>query len=387
MLLLVAIALSVATISAQQDSLNFPAPQYMLPIYDHYSENHLNAEAMGRGFTVMAYPGKVENAVNNPATLSGEKSYLYMELTIKPPVDEFNKEADRFYTSPIPFGMFGFSGRLYDKLLGAVSYNVPKSIYYDNFTVEIGQGADAVTRYPKYVLHQVTGTVSYPLGNWRLGLNLQNQLHAFEDITVFHTFERLDKVYYVARLQPGVFYKWNDLSCGAAFSLPTSTKMDIRYVEYDVTLPLKISAGANYEYTNNKFLAELEWEQFSEMSDRFDDRLTLKLGYEKRIRDITYRAGLNSVPGIFTGAYRLPLLETENIEQLHWWYAVPRGGYIDDTDELYLTAGFSYNFKGGKISFGLMQDVIGKVSTTQFAMSMGFDLETLKGRKFLLFDK
>ncbi len=387
LLLLLMLTLIAFSIHAQQDSLNFPAPQYMLPFYDHFSENHLNAEAMGRGFTVMAYPGRVENAVNNPATLSAAKSYVYMEVTIKPPIDEINQPDSMLFSSPIPFGMFGFSGKLYEKLLGAISYNVPKSLYYDNFSVDLMQGADVVTRYPSYHLHQITGTLAYPIRNFRLGLNLHNQFHSFNDIIVFQTFDRIDKTFYVLRIQPGILYQWNDLNLGLAVTLPVKTEMDVKYLNYDVTLPLKISGGASYQYTNNRFLAEAEWEQFSEMSSAFDDRLTLRLGYEKRIRDVIYRAGLTSVPAVYKGAYRLPVLETTNPEQLRWWQNVPRGGYIGDTSQLYLTAGFTYNFKGGRLTLGLMQDVLGKVPTTQFAMALGFDLETLKGRKFLIFDK
>jgi len=359
----------------------------MLPFYDHFSENHLNVEAMGRGFTTMAYKGKVENAVNNPATLSSVKSYLYMELTIKPPIEEINKPDSMMFSSPIPFGMIGLSGKIYNKLHGAISYNVPKSLYYDNFTVEIGQGADAVTRYPNYYLHQVTATLAGSVGKLNLGLNLHNQLHVFEDMVVFQTFDRIDRTFYVLRIQPGVLYQWENVNLGAAFMPAVKTSMDAKYVDYNVTLPMKISMGACVEYTNNKFLAEMDWEQFSKMSDRFNDRLTLKLGYEKRVRDVTYRIGLNSMPGVYKGAYKLPVLETTNQEQLHWWTDVPRGGYIDDTDQLYATAGFTYYFKGGKIALGLMRDLLDNVPVTQFAMSMGFNLETLKGRKFLIFDK
>ncbi|MFO7659491.1 MAG: hypothetical protein R6V77_01140 [Candidatus Cloacimonadaceae bacterium] len=265
--------------------------------------------------------------------------------------------------------------------------NVPKSLYYDNFTVNTMQGADTVTRNPSYHLHQITGTLAYPLGNLKLGLNLHNQFHSFQDIIVYQTFDRLDKTFYVLRVQPGAIYEWKDLNLGLAVTPPAKKEMDIKYANYDVTLPLKVSAGANYAYTNNKFLAEAEWEQFSAMSSSFDDRLTLRLGYEKRIRDVIYRAGLTSVPAVYQGAYKLPVLETTNQEQLLWWQNVSRGGYIEKTDQLYLTAGFTYHFKGGRLTLGLMQDVLGKVPTTQFAMALGFNLETLKGRKFLLFEK
>jgi hypothetical protein len=79
--------------------------------------------------------------------------------------------------------------------------------------------------------------------------------------------------------------------------------------------------------------------------------------------------------------------QTSNPEEVLWWQDVPRGGHIGKTDQLYATGGFTYNFKGGKLSMGLMRDVLGNVETTQLSMAMGFNLDTLKGRKFLIFDK
>ena len=75
--------------------LNFPAPQYMLPMYDNYTQNYLNCIAVGRGFTVMAAPGTIENAVNNPATLVSDNSFAYLEFIVKPPISEIALSAPR----------------------------------------------------------------------------------------------------------------------------------------------------------------------------------------------------------------------------------------------------------------------------------------------------
>lgn len=371
---------------AQQDSLDFPAPQYMLPFYDHFSQNHLNVDAMGRGFTTMAVLGKAENAVNNPAALSSDKSAMYMELTIKPPIEEINEPDSMMYSSPIPFGLIGLSGRIYKELYGAISYNVPKSLVYDNFSIEILQGNDVVTRYPTYYLHQVTATLAGNIGKLRLGLNIQNQFHQFNDIIVFQTFDRIDKTYYVSRIQPGILYQWDNLRVGAAFLPETTVKMDIRYTEYDVTLPMKISGGIKAEIIGSNISADVDWEQFSKMDSKFDDRLTLKAGIEKRVRNYTYRAGLISFPGVYQGPYRLPFYNSTEPDHQLWWNSIARGGIIGDTDQLYATIGLTYHFEGGKLSLGLMRDVLDHVPTTQFAMALGFNLDTLKGKKFLIFD-
>lgn len=372
---------------AQRDTLDFPAPQFMLPFYDHFALNHMSVAAMGRGQTTNAVLGRVDNAVNNPATLQSNKSFLYMELTIKPPISEINTPDSVLFSSPIPFGMFGVNGKIYKSLQGAISYNVPKSVVYDNYVIYIAQDRDFIQRYPAYYLHQITTTLAGSLGKLRLGLNFHQQFHQFKDITVYNTFDRLDKTFYVIRLQPGVYYKTGNLSMGATVTPPTSKTMDIKYAEYDVTLPMQVTGGVSYKYDNNAFYGDIDWEQFSKMSSAFDDRLTLKAGYEKRVRNTTYRCGIISMPGVYRGAFRLPVDLTAKEKLNAWWSDMPRGGYIGKTDQLYATAGFTYFFKGGELSLGLISDLLGNVSTTQFATSLGFNLDTFKGKKFLIFDK
>ena len=371
---------------AQQDSLDFPAPQYMLPFYDHFSLNHLNVAAMGRGQTCNAQLGNVDNAVNNPATLESDKSFLYMELTIKPPMNEINSPDSMLFSSPIPFGIIGVSGKLFDTIYGGISYNVPKSVVYDSYVIPYNQGNNFIQRYPSYYLHQITTTVAGNIGNLKLGLNVHQQLHQFRDIAVYQTFDRLDKVFYVVRLQPGLFYQTGQVGFGATITAPTKTTMNIKYTEYDVTLPMQVTAGVSYHYITNSLYADIDWEQCSQMSSAFKDRLTIKAGYEKLIRKITYRCGIISMPGVYSGAYRLPIYDPENQENVPWWDNISHGGYIDKTDQLYATFGFTYTFKGGELSLGLMRDVLGNVPNTQFATSLGFNLETFKGKKFLIID-
>ena len=386
LLTVLAMLFAISGLFAQQDSLNLPAPQYMLPFYDHFTLNHLNVAAMGRGQTTNTLIGNVDNAVNNPATLESDKSFLYMEVTIKPPINEINSPDSMNFSSPIPFGMIGISGKLHNTIYGAISYNVPKSIVYDSYIIPINQGNDFVQRYPSYYLHQLTATVAGNIGNLRLGLNIHQQLHQFKDIPVFQTFDRIDKVFYDIRFQPGVYYQAGQFGIGATVTPPTKVTMNIIYTEYDVTLPMQITGGISYHSLNNSFYGDVDWEQFSQMSSRFDDRLTLKAGYEHLVGKTIYRLGAISMPGVFKGAYRLPVYEPDNQEGVPWWDNLSRGGIIDKTDQLYLTGGFTYYFKGGELSLAIMRDVLGNVPTTQFATSIGFNLETLKRKKFLIID-
>lgn len=384
---IIVVMLLCGSLFAQQDYLTFPAPQYMLPLYDNYTKNYLNAEAMGRGFTSAAIRGKVENAVNNPATLVKDKSFLYMELVIKPPIREFNEEQEQMYTSPVPFGLFGWSGTLFKDYRFAVSYNVPKSIVYDNFTIETMQGNDYVTRYPSYNLHQFTTTIAGNWGNLCLGLNLHQQLHQLEDVTVFYAFDRIDKILYASRVQPGILLGLAQVDVGMSLTLETPISADLKYVQYDTVLPMELSTGLSYRWGNNVFSADFDWEQCSSMDSKFNDKTTFKAGFEKRIRNTTYRIGAMHSTSVYSGKYLLPALENPTDEQHMWWDSSSREGTIKDKEQMLATGGFTYHFKSGKLVLGIMQNVSSTAPTTHFAMSLGFDLETLKGKKFLIFDK
>jgi len=371
---------------AEDEALQFPAPQYMLPMYDHFTCNYLNAEALGRGFTTIAMPGGLENAVNNPATLTGDKTAFYLQVAAKPPINEINEDSDQSYTAPIPFGIFGVSTKIYKNWLGAISYNIPKSVVYDAYDIYYGQGMGFVSRNPTYYLHQFTATLSGKTGNFKYGLNVQQQLHQFNDIIVFYTFDRVDKTYYVVRWQPGLLYTYKNYRVGLTFLAPAEKKMDIRYLEYDTKFPMKISGGLAADFDNNKISLDADWEQFSEMDSKFDDRLTLKLGMEKRLRNNTFRLGLMSMPGVFEGDYLLPQKPNATSNDTMWWNALNPGGTIDNTDQLYLTFGYTYYFKGGRLTLSAARDVLNNVPTTQIAMALAFNAEAIKGKKFLFID-
>jgi len=372
---------------AQADSLRLPAPLLMLPMYDHFSLNYLNASSLGRGNTNLAHLGRAEAMAHNPATLSVEKACMIMELTFKPPIAEMDKNGNQQYASPIPFGMVGVAARLGSNICGGLLYSVPKSIVYDDYTVPIGQGADEVVRYPTYYLHQFTGTLAGQVGSFRLGVNLIQQLHSFSDMIVHGTFDRLDRTYYTFNLQPGVFWKKGPLQLGMAVLPPSQTKMNYRYGEYDVTLPLQVETGLGLVRDSSGLYVDVQWQQCSAMSAAFSDRFTVKVGYEKAIGGMCYKLGVVSMPDVYTGAYKLPRYIPTTPEEQGWWNTVPQGGTFSPADQLCLTFGFTYDFGGGQLSLAALQDVNGKVNCTQVMSSLSVNLDTFKNKKFLIFDK
>ena len=66
-LALLAMLLLTAGLAAQAaDTLDFPQPQYINPIFDSFTRNYISTQAMGRGNTGIAIPGKVDCAARYP---------------------------------------------------------------------------------------------------------------------------------------------------------------------------------------------------------------------------------------------------------------------------------------------------------------------------------
>jgi len=93
-----------------------------------------------------------------------------------------------------------------------------------------------------------------------------------------------------------------------------------------------------------------------------------------------------SMPGVFEGDYLLPQKPNATSNDTMWWNALNPGGTIDNTDQLYLTFGYTYYFKGGRLTLSAARDVLNNVPTTQIAMALAFNAEAIKGKKFLFID-
>ncbi len=372
-------------LSAQNDTLDFPAPQLMLPMYDSFSHNYLNASASARGNTGMALLGGVENALLNPACFKNDVSQAYLDVIIKPPLIELNLQDGERYTSPVPFGMMAVNYKFFGMFDSGLIYSMPKSILYDNFSIVLPTD-DFIQRYPSYNLHQLTTAFAGGSDKLRFGLNIHQQLHRLQQIQILHTFDSVEKIYYLVRPQAGVFSSWKMLQLGAAFMPEQKKTLSIKYLEYDTVFPMQIDAGLALKGANEAYLLDIRWEQTGRISDKFKDRLTLKTGYEKRMGKFTYRAGAVSVPEVFRGAYRLPDNTTASADTAFYWNNIPKGGKLGKSEQLFLTAGFTYHFGGGSLSLTLMQDLLGSMPVTQLQSSLAFDLSTFKKKKFLIFE-
>ncbi|MBM4403452.1 MAG: hypothetical protein FJ042_03575 [Candidatus Cloacimonetes bacterium] len=386
-MIFILICLSGTMLSAQASpALEFPLPQYMNPFYDGYSRNRLDALSTGKGGTGIAQTGGVEHALINPAGFMPENSMIYLEMCIKPPISEIDRTQNQTYAVQVPFGLAAVGGKLLEDLYGGFSYSMPKSLIYYDFNIVMNQGAYLLQRNPTYMLHQLTGTLSYQTDRFGMGVNVHNRFHYLDDVTFRNTFDRLRETNYALSPELGIIYKGDQIGLGATFTPELKAEYDLRYRNYESVHPMKASGGISLSYGRRIFNAEAEWEQCSAMDDHYDDRLTLKGGYEIRIRKYTYRFGLLSTNSVFSGDYLLPVNTTANADTSIVWDQVPLGGTIKPNDQLFATFGFSFHHKDGIISAALMQEMLGKMPVTQINLSLGLNFSAFRKQGFLYFD-
>ncbi len=358
----------------------FPLPQFMNPIYDAFTRNYTSATAAGSGYTGISKPGGLQQVLLNPAANMIDEGSLYVDMSIKPPVDELNRQGNALYSSPIPFGMLAIGTKLSESVNAALVYSVPKSVVQDDFSVILGQGASLLQRYPTYYLHQVTASAAYHQGNLHAGLSVHNQIHYFDDIIFYRTFDRVNKYVYIARPELGVLYANKSLSLGFTAIPEQEIEINTPYASYSSVLPLKLGGGFTYVYENRSFSIEAEFEQCSKITEEYDDRITLHAGYEQRIGLFTYRLGFISHPEVFAGEYLYPAFETDDEEIIFAWQDVAPGGKIGRNGQHLITAGVTLHHKDGTVNMSIMQDAAGRYPITQINLSLGLYLSSFKGK-------
>jgi len=387
LMIMILICLFWALLMAQADAvLEFPLPQYMNPFYESFSRNFLNNLSAGKGNTGIAQSGGVEHALINPAGFMPSEAMLYMEMCIKPSIDEIDRYGNQTYAVQVPFGLVATGGRLFDQIYGGFSYSMPKSIIYYNFNLVMNQGAYLLQRNPTYMLHQLTGTLSYQTERFGFGVNLHNQFHYLDDVTVLRTFDRLRETQYLLRPEAGILYKGDNISIGATFMPEQKAEFDLRQIQYESVYPMKVGGGVSLKRGRRIFNVEVKWEQCSAIADNYEDRLTLKGGYEIRIRNFTYRLGALSTNSVFSGDYRLPVYTGATPNTSIVWDQVMPGGSIKQNDQFFITVGFSYHHRDGIISASLMQDVLGNASVTHVNLSLGLNFAAFRKQGVPFFD-
>ncbi|HNX36870.1 MAG TPA: hypothetical protein PL124_01730 [Candidatus Cloacimonadota bacterium] len=367
------------------DSLDLPMPQFINPFYDSFSHNYLSAQASGRGNTGIAYPGGVDSALLNPAAYAPDKAAMAIELLIKPPVDASGFPTTAKFMTTVPFGLFGIGGKLSDKLSGAIIYSQPQAITLDDYSIEMNQGAYLIQRYPKYYLNQFTAAMAYHLGSLHFGLSLHNQLHFQDDVPFMRTFERIDDLKYVLRVEPGFLYEGEKGNVGFTVTPPSKVSWDLKYASYDTVLPLKVGIGTCLKHGSSKVFLDLDYEQFSAIHQDYMDRLRVKTGFEYTHKMMNYRLGYIYSPQVFDGVYRVPFNTSATADTSVAWIGVVSTSTVVKNDQHILTGGMTMNHKYGSFNGSVMMSLSNKAPVTQVSLGLSLNLEALKSKDFLRF--
>jgi len=386
-LMLLALFCATVGLSAQTgDSLNFPQPQFVNPIWDSFSRNYLGSSAMGRGYTGVGLPGGVDNVLLNPAAYHPDRGTLHLELHVKPPVEaEYYAPGDRF-TAMAPFGVIGIGGILKGSFTGSLLFAQPKTLRLDDFSVDMNLGAYRLIRYPTFNLHQITANAAWHSSAFHVGLNLHNQIYYLSDVSFLRTFERIRQGKYFLRPQFGLLYTGRNLNAGLTLTPPQNAVWDLKYAEYDTVLPLNAALGLTFKLNDTRFNAELDFEQTSAITDQYSDRYTMRLGAETTIRRFSYRAGYIYQPEAWHGYYRLPVNTTATADTAIWWNDVPSGGYLKPNNQHLVTVGASWHHRDVHLNLGILMDVAGQAPVAQVNASMDLYFSAFKNKKFLYFD-
>ncbi|NLO11255.1 MAG: hypothetical protein GX122_02410 [Candidatus Cloacimonetes bacterium] len=374
--ILIFLLMAVGLMAQAQDSLgiSFAMPQNMDPAFDYFSVNYVGAQALGRGNSGVALKGEVESILVNPAAYHPQRSAIYGEMLIKPPVKTDIYHSAREFSSPVPFGMIAAGGPLENRFLPGmnwgVAYSLPKSIVLDAFVVPMNFGAYEMVRYPIYNQHQLTANLGWHRGDWNVGVNLHNQIHYISDFTVLRTFEHIREYKYLLRPELGVLWTNPQLNVGLSITPPSRLDWKLKYLDFDTTMPTELTAGIAIKNANQRYIVDAQWENASAVHEDYKDRFSLKAGFESDVRSFTYRVGYLYRPEIWHGSYNLPINTTADADTALWWNYIPTSGSVSENGQHLVSAGISWAFKYGVINVGGMIG-LGQPDMAQVSASLG----------------
>ncbi|MDD4231668.1 MAG: hypothetical protein PHU48_03295 [Candidatus Cloacimonetes bacterium] len=362
----------------------FNAPQFANPFYETYSRNYLGVEAAGRGYTGAAVLSNAHSALINPAVMTADSANIFIEFGIKPPQNEDELKFNANYVSPTPLGVFGFSMPLNSKWNIAAMYNNPKSIYLEDFIIEINQGASIVAISPKYYLHQFSAVANYKLTDKvSLGMALHNQIHYFYNPIFLRSYAKVSDTAYRVRMQPGFLFKQDKWMVGGSALLPGKIDVDLRYGKYEYPLPLELNAGLSYTSGQHRLSGDFSFVNDSAVDEKFSSRYGVHLGAEKRVENHIIRAGYMFKSNVWDGRVMLAENTTANADTSIFWLDVPNSLDVKDNNQHFLTAGLGYLFKHGQINVSLLHCIIGENRQTQVNMGLSIKLNTFMSSKLL----
>ncbi len=387
--MLILLVLSMFLQVVALDRYQYTAPEFMQCIYDQYSRNYLNINAMGRGNTGAAFQEGVENAMINPAGFTTELTTFHFEFIHKTDMEEMNHTRFRqhdatsiyetnslqSYQSNNPFAYVGIGFQPVNGLSVGLSYSMDQSLEYMDFTREMSDDS-FYTLEPSYVQSRLSLATSYAFNNLRLGLNVHYCIYTLDDYRYYYQNNRTDVQETAFRFQPGFQYDFKSVTIGASYMPKTTKTFDLDNDEkYDVTFPSVLTAGVLFRYKEFRAAADIEYERCSEQADDFDDRTRMKLGFEYDYMYSTLRCGFMYVPGVFTGEYDYPDGGFGGNQNPYY----PAEGYdyglIEDNDQAFITGGFTIKSSIADVSFGIMSDVIGDAPVTMGMLGVTIDSE------------
>lgn len=381
-ILLLLVLISASWGAQTTEGLQMVLPQFSNPFYDSFSRNFIGTVAAGRGYTGVANLGDISGFSLNPAANLPDSVKIIFDINFKPGISAEGYQTEANYTSPNPVGLFAVGMGLSRNISAGVVYSVPKGIKLDDYSMFTNQGASLVQRFPSYYLHQITASVGYHRGPAHLGLNLHNQLHYVDDPIFLRSYDRIRDLKYAMRIQPGILYEFSNFNLGLSATLPTKFDWDQKYEVYEMKLPLKASTGICYNSSRFALSAEAEMEQFSKVDDAFDDRYTLKAGFEKYEGWLSYRLGYIYSSEVFSGKIMLPIDEHSE-DNNPAWDDVPESLIVKSNEQHFATAGLSYLHKDGAINVALLHSFSPDARQTQVNLSLSFYLSAFTRKRTL----
>ena len=361
--------------AAKPDTLiSLKMPIFASPVYGFYADNFLGAQAAGRGYTGTSVFSDLGGGLLNPASLRADSTRLYLEANVKPGLAAERMKYFAHYEYPVPLGLAGFSFPLGSSLSAALYYNCPTAIELQDFSVDVIQGADIWSRRPKYYLNQGSLSLAWHQNEaLHFGLSLHNQWHYIDDPLFVNTWDRIRDTKYRLRIQPGFIWGNDTRGIGISGTLPTKIHWDQRYEVYDYHLPLEVNAGGHYTYQDTRLIVESQYRPEKINHEAFRDYLAFKVGAEHFLGGNVFRAGYFYNPSVFYGDIRLP----ENPfaeEDDFFWADTEHFLRVSNSNQHYLSVGYSRYFKRGDLNLALMHAYGGRQPRTQ--LNLGLSLYT-----------
>jgi hypothetical protein len=365
------------------------APDFLASFYDHYTVNLLNARSLGMGGTAVSMQGGIEYALVNPAAFRAGMFQLYLEGNVKASVKEMNSYAlyeednneaeSQNLESGMPSGMFGFGFAPTPYLSLGTSFSLPQTVRYSMLTRELKTGA-FLDRFPTMNNYQTTFTVTGHYEPVSIGLNVIYNYYTFRELRIIaQHFDRIIFEKGLLRFQPGIYYSNDHIAIGASYKFAAEEEIKMGNSEpyyhiYDTHFPAVFETGISYNFRDDMIIAlALEFEQTSKQYELFDDRLKMKIGFEKELENYNIRAGIISVPGIYTGGFGVP--EDSITEGEFEFYPLPYDhGIVAKTDQLLVTGGLTYFLPDVDVNLAFAKDVLQNMDLFQFVISMDIRL-------------